>query len=333
MKTISQLFRALAVVALSAMAFACAGNSSMTASPEKVSFTKAALYPEGVDWDAANNRFLVTSIHQGLIGAVTVDGHYSVFASDPHMVSAVGLHIDAPRDRVLVCNADPGASEHSSPKTTGKLAGLAVFRLSTGELIRYVDLAKGLDGAHFCNDLVIDKDGSAYVSDSFSTVIYKVDPSYHASVLINDKRFSGVGFNLNGLVIKDHYLLVNKYNDGTLFKVPLNNPEAFTQVKISEKFHGADGMLWARDGSLVLIANDSGHGGSKPAIKTDKVVRLRSTDNWASATVISEKNTGDVFATTGTLKDGQVYVVHAMLHVLFNPKTVKQTEQFDIRRY
>jgi len=333
MKNVIQLGKPLVILILGAMVMACAGHGGVSTAPDKVSFSKAALYPEGVDWDTANHRFLVTSIHQGLIGSVTDDGRYTVFAKDPHMVSAVGLHIDAPRDRVLVCNADPGASTQSSPKTTGKLAALAVFQLSTGRLIKYVDLAKGRDGAHFCNDLVIDKDGTAYITDSFSTVIYKVDPAYNASVLIDDKRFSGVGFNLNGLVIKDSYLLVNKYNDGTLFKIPLNNPRAFTQVVISRKFHGADGMLWDKDGSLVLIANDSEHGGSKPAAKTDKVVRLKSSDNWKTAKVVSEKDTGDVFATTGAMRDGNVYVVHAMLHVLFNPKTTKQTEQFDIRRY
>ncbi|GMR17856.1 MAG: SMP-30/gluconolactonase/LRE family protein [Gammaproteobacteria bacterium] len=300
--------------------------------PDVVSFKRAALYPEGVDWDAANKRFMVTSIREGVVGTVTDDGTYTVFAQDPRMVSAVGIRIDAGRDRVLVCNADPGASKHSNPKTTGKLAALAVFQLSTGKLIKYIDLAKGLEGSHFCNDIVIDKDGTAYISDSFSTIIYKVGPDYKASVFLNNKRFSGVGFNLNGMVIKDNYLLVDKYNDGTLFKVPLDNPEAFTQVKMKVNFNGADGLLWAPDGTLVMIANDSKHGGSVPAIKTDKVVKLTSSDNWASAQVVSKIDTGDVFATTGVVRDGEIYVNYAMLHVLFNPKTEKHIEEFKITK-
>jgi len=40
-----------------------------------------------------------------------------------------------------------------------------------------------------------------------------------------------------------------------------------------------------------------------------------------------------VFATTGTLRDGQIYVSHAMLHVLFNPETKEQLKQFDIVNY
>lgn len=301
--------------------------------PDVVSFNKAALYPEGIDWDSTNNRFMVTSVHQGLVGTVKDDGTYTVFAQDPRMVSAVGIRIDAGRDRVLVCNSDPGASKYSSPETTGKLAALAVFQLSTGKLVKYINLAEGIEGSHFCNDIVIDKDGTAYITDSFSTIIYKVTPDYKASVFISDERFSGKAFNLNGIVIKDNYLLVDKFNEGILFKVPLDKPKTFTQVKIDEKFDGADGLLWAPDGSLVLIANDSGHGGFVPGVTTNKVVKLTSSDNWATAKVVKADDTGDVFATTGVVRDGEVYVVYAMLHVLFNPKTEKHVEEFKIVKH
>jgi sugar lactone lactonase YvrE len=298
--------------------------------PDAVSFKQAMLYPEGVDWDADRKRFMVTSIRKGIVGTVTDDGAYAVFAQDPRMVSAVGIRIDAERDRVLVCNADPGASEFSTPKTTGKLAALAVFQLSTGKLTNYINLVEGLEGGHFCNDIVIAKDGTAYISDSFSTMIHKVTLDYKTSVFLDNKIFSGKAFNLNGIVIKDNYLLIDKFNEGLLFKVPLDNPEAFTQVKINEKFDGADGLLWAPDGSLVLIANNSAHGGYPSGVATDKVVKLASTDDWATAQVVGTADTGDVFATTGVVRDGEIYVVYAMLHVLFNPKTEKHIEEFKI---
>lgn len=315
------------------IAMVIALSSACTQTPGVISYKNAALYPEGIDWDAANNRFLVTSVREGVVGAVTDNGTYTVFATDPRMVSSVGIRIDAGRDRVLVCNSDPGASKHSSPKTTGKLAALAVFQLSTGKLIKYIDLAKGIKGSHFCNDIAIDTDGTAYISDSFSTILYKVTPDYKSSVFLNHKSFSGVGFNLNGLVIKDNFLLVDKFNDGTLFKVPLDNPYAFTQVKMKEKYNGADGLLWAPDGTLVMIANDSAHGGSIPAIKTDKVIKLTSNDNWASAQVVSKSDTGDVFATTGVVRDGVIYVNYSMLHILFNPKTKEHVNQFKIVKH
>lgn len=309
-------------------------NSSPTAvTPSAVKFNSVALYPEGVDWDARNQRFLVTSIRKGEIGSVKDDGTYWVFAKDPRLISSVGIKIDVQRDRVLVCNADPGAAEKSSPATTGKLAGLAAFQLSSGKLIKYIDLAKGIDGGHFCNDLTVDKDGDVYVTDSFSPIIYKVDTNYRSSVLINNGAFNGKSFNLNGIVIKDNYLLVVKMNSGQLFKIPLDNPNAFNEVKLESPIYGADGLSWAPDGALMVIANNNAYVGATPPTATNKVIKLRSNDNWKTATVVGQSDTGDVFATTGTIRDGQFYVIHAMLQVLFNPDTKQHLEQFDIVKY
>lgn len=329
MKNISKLFF---TITLAAALGACKGNS-ITATPSVVKFNSSTLYPEGVEWDAANRRFLVTSIRKGEIGSVKDDGSYWVFAKDPRMVSSVGISIDETRDRVLVCNSDPGAAEKSSPATTGKLAALAVFQLSTGKIIKYIDLAKGLEGGHFCNDIALDTDGTAYITDSFSPIIYKVDINYKSSVLINDKTFSGKSFNLNGIVVKDDYLIVDKMNSGQLFKIPKNNPSAFNEVILKKKIFGADGLIWGADGSLNVIANNNTHVGIPASTATNAVIKLTSNDNWASASVTGEMDTGDVFATTGTLRKDQIYVVHAMLHVLFNPKTKKHLEQFEIVKY
>jgi len=301
--------------------------------PGSVSFNNAALYPEGIAWDNTNRRFLVTSIRKGQVGSVKDDGTYWVFATDPRMVSAVGIKVDESRDRVLVCNADPGAGEKSSPATTGKLAALAVFRLSTGKLMHYIDLAEGLDGGHFCNDIAIARDGVAYVTDSFSPIVYKVDTSYKASVFINDKTFTGKSFNLNGIVAGDNFLLVAKMNSGQLFKIPLDNPSAFNEIRINENIEGADGLLWGPDGSLLVIANNNAHVGVPASASVNAVIKFRTKDNWASATAVGKAATGDVFATTGTIRDDKAYVIHAMLHVLFNPETRKHLDQFRIVRY
>jgi len=303
-------------------------------SPDVVKINSPAQYPEGIEWDAARNRFLVTSLRKGEVGAVTDDGSYTVFANDPRMICSVGIELDPARDRALVCNSDGGAGEKSSKETTGKIAALAVFQLSTGNLIKYVDLAQGMEGGHFCNDIAIGKDGTAYVTDSFSPVIYKVDTDYNASVLLKDDTFTGPAFNLNGIVAKDNYLLVDKMNSGQLFKIPLDNPQSFSEVALPQKLEGSDGMLWAADGSLLVITNDNAHVGIATATNPlNAVFRLTSDDDWKTATIAGRASTGDVFATTGTLRDGEIYVSHAMLHVLFDPNTKEQLQTFDIVKY
>ena len=297
--------------------------AAMPALPAVISFNKAALYPEGVDYDVQRNRFLVTSMHEGTVGSVSPDGQYQPLFQDSRMVSAVGLRIDSQRDRVLVCNSDPGVSLHTDKTTQGKLAGLAVFQLSTGKLIKYLDLG-GLSsgGNHFCNDIAVDDDGTAYATDSFSPIIYKISSDYKASIFLQNDRFNGEGFNLNGIVVREDYLLVAKYNEGVLFKVPLNDPENFSQVNIPDKFPGADGLLWTDDGSLVVIANQ----------QTNKVFKLTSVDDWTSATVATSVDTGQVFATTGVAIHHDIYVLYAMLHVLFNPETKEHINTFEIHK-
>jgi sugar lactone lactonase YvrE len=239
------------------------------------------------------------------------------------MVSAIGIRIDTDRDRVLVCNSDPGVSIHTKPETQGKLAGLAVFQLSSGNLIKYIDLGSLSEGGgHFCNDIALDTNGVAYITDSFSPIIYKVDVDNNASIFLQNDQFTGEGFNLNGIVVKDDYLLVAKYNDGTLFKFPLDDPQKFSQVNIEGTYQGADGLLWAADGSLIMIAN----------AQTNKVLKLTSEDGWASAKVASTADTGQVFPTTGKEINGNIYVLYAMLHVVFNPEAKEQVSTFEIHK-
>jgi DNA-binding beta-propeller fold protein YncE len=312
----------LILIATAVVATSLGGCSARV--PDVISFKAPAVYPEGIDYDAKGKRFIVSSMHEGTVGQVTDDGTYKPFISDSRLVSSVGLRVDAARNRLLVCNSDPGASIHTKKENQGKFAGLAIYNLSTGELIKYIDLAalsKG--GGHFCNDIAVDGDGNIYATDSFSPIIYKIDTKDNASILLEDKRFVGKGFNLNGLVYKDGYLVVAKDNDGSLFKVPVDKPKSFTEVKIDQKLVGADGLLWGPDGSLVVIANAN----------TNKIFKLTSTDSWDSAKVANSVETGDVFATTGVLRDGKVYAMEARLNVLFNPKTTKHVDVFTIRAF
>jgi sugar lactone lactonase YvrE len=314
----------LFLVATAFIAASLGGCSSKQQVPDVVSVKVPALYPEGVDYDAKGKRFFISSLHEGTVGQVTDDGSYKPFITDSKLVSAIGLRVDAARNRLLVCNSDPGVSVHTKKETQGKLAGLGIYDLSSGKLIKYIDLAAlSTGGGHFCNDIAIDDAGNIYATDSFSPIIYKIDAENNPSILLEDKRFVGKGFNLNGIVYKDGYLVVAKDNDGELFKVPVDKPKSFTEVKIDQKLVGADGLLWGPDGSLIVIANAD----------TNKIFKLTSADNWESAKVVNSVDTGDVFATTGTLRDGKVYVMEAHLNVLFDPKAPKQVDVFDIRAF
>ncbi len=154
------------------------------AAPERITVPQAALHPEGIQWDAANQRFVVSSRTQGRIGTVKDDSTYTLLADDPRLVSTIGLNLDASRNRLLAAVSDGGFNPtRSSAATLRKLAALAIFNSNTGALLSYVDLGALRPGVnHFANDIAVDAQGNAYITDSFAPIIYKVDLQGTASV-------------------------------------------------------------------------------------------------------------------------------------------------------
>ncbi len=266
---------------------------------EMIATARGGFIPEGVEYDQANGRFLTGSLAEGTIFTIGKDGSVTPFITDPMLVSSVGIEVDEPRDRLLVSNSDRSVFQ---PGNVGQ-AKLGVYSLTTGERIAMVDLAAVIGtptepAAYFANDVTVDPEGNAYVTDTRQGVVYRVTPSYQASVL---HRFTSLpeGAQLNGIVYHDGgYLLVvaNQY----IYKVPVANPAGTTQVNVSEPVPGQDGAVWAADGRLVVVSNSA---------DAPRVVALQSTDNWASAQRVGVATVAGQ-ATTAAAMGDQIYVVH-----------------------
>jgi DNA-binding beta-propeller fold protein YncE len=290
--------------------------------PKQVWVDQPGLYPEGLEYDSQRNSFLVTSLKEGSVGIVDKTGKYTRLVNDSNLISAIGIRLDKKRNRILVANSDPGVSVKTSPATQKKIAGLGIYKLSDGSLIQYVNLSALMPPApHFANDIALDeKDGTAYVTDSFSPVIYKVTVDGQASIFLKDQKFEGEGFNLNGIVLIKDYLIAAKDNDGTLYKIPLNDPKSFSQVETKEKFIGADGLLKDVNGDLIISANG-------PA---QTVYKLLTTNDFKSAKVIASNKENWRFNTTGVLVCDLPYILNAELDSLFGGKP--PVAKFEIRR-
>lgn len=264
--------------------------------PSRITVQQAGLSPEGIQYDEANGRFIVSSRTRGRLGTVRDDSTYTQLADDPRLVSTIGLHLDATRQRLLAAVSDAGANTtRSTAATLRKLAALAIFNPSTGALLSYVDLGALRPAlAHFANDIAVDDQGNAYVTDSFAPIIYKVDAQGTATVFLENAQLSGgTSFGLNGIVYHPGgYLLVAKTNDGTLFKVPLANPTGFSTVSKTQSLVGADGMLLLDNTTLLVVAGSQ-----------NTVYRMASTDAWVSTTASGSFATGAVSATTITRRN------------------------------
>jgi sugar lactone lactonase YvrE len=287
-----------------------------------IEFKAPAQYPEGIAFNPKTSEFFVSSMRLGVVGAVKADGTFREFAKDPSLVSVVGMHADPERNRLLVCVSDPGLSLKTSAKTQKKIARLVAFDLTTGKKLHAVELDKLADGQHFCNDLTIDDKGDVFVTDSFTPVIYRVDPKYKASVFLKSDTFKGEGFNLNGIVHHaGDYLLVAKYNDGTIWKVDEKDPKKMEQVAIAEKLPNADGMILTGDGDLVVVQNGD----------VNRVVRLKSTDGFKTAKVDKVVQTSKDFPTTVVAGvGGKLYVMMSRLGELFADPSKAKSESYTL---
>ncbi|GAB2967139.1 SMP-30/gluconolactonase/LRE family protein [Hymenobacter coalescens] len=299
------------MLALLLGAAACEGDDKEEpAPPDSVAFTQAGLYPEGVAYDAKHGYFLVSSQTRGSVGLVRDDGSYSVFVNDPALVSSIGLHVDDARNRLLVAVSDPGYNAtRTSAVTQRKLAKLAVFNRDNKQLIALVDLGALRPALnHFANDIAVDAQGTAYVTDSFAPLIYRFDAQGTASVLVENSQLGAPAgaFGLNGIVVHpDGYLLVAKTNEGAILKVPLNNPGALSRVTIGPSLAGADGLQLADNNTLLVVCNAQA-----------RVFRLASTDGWTSAAVSGTFSTPPVYPTTLARRADQPYVLYSNLNAL-----------------
>ncbi len=279
------------------------------------------LYPEGIEYNPATGEFLLGSIRKGKVVAVAPDGSVRTLVEDARLRSVVGIRIDRQRGRLIVTNSDYGVAERSVEADKFAIAAIGIYDLASGKPIHYVDLSNLRAGEkRFVNDVAVDSDGSAYVTDSLAATIYKVTPDGQSSVFLAHERFRGQGFNLNGIQVHpDGFLLVAKKSDGALFKIPLAHPDSFSEVSLPQPVVGTDGLVLASGSELVAIANVAGNAAPNTAY------RLVSSDGWASARIEGEIATGDVYATTGTIKSGKLYVSNGWLHTL--PATLKDKSQ------
>lgn len=268
---------------------------------ESTTLDKQALYPEGLEFNPLNGRFLVGSFREGAVYEVAPNGELRVLIRDTRLNSVLGIRVDVKRDRLIVANSDVGASIRPYAQGPLKLASVGIYSLSSGERIHFVNLgALKPDEKHLANDIAVDPDGNAYITDSLAAVIYKVETQGKPSVFLESTKFTGKGIGLNGIVYHPSgYLIVAKKNDGVLFKIPVSNPKQFKEIRLPRKLHGADGLILVSDTRLVVVTNRVN------GMVSDTVFALESSDQWDSARITDEYALGDVYPTTGVVRDGK----------------------------
>ncbi len=292
--------------------------------PERIDFVAERQYPEGIAYSAKLDKFIVTSLTQGKIGTVGLDGKYEDLVSDPALISGVGVKVAD--ERIFVANSDNGVSSKSSPATARKTAELLVFNLASRTLESRIDLDDLLPGVnHFANDIALNPNGTAYITDSFSPVIYQVLADGTASILARDNvRFTSPSFGLNGIVYHPGgFLIVANTGQGKLYKVDLKNGNAVTEVGGISALPG-DGLTLVGTTDLYVVT-----GGNKVAL-------VRSNDNFATASVVNSQTDGYFQSTTSTYVNGQIFTLNARIGEIgaaMGDRSKLQSNTYSIQRY
>ena len=121
--------------------------------------------PEGVAFDPETRTFYATSLQGASIVRIDADGRESAFRPADSRARLGGAKVDSRARRLWVC----------AQQVDGLDNRVWVLDLATGDLITEFLLA-ALTTHGSCNDLVLDSNGVAYVTDPSNPYIYRLDP-------------------------------------------------------------------------------------------------------------------------------------------------------------
>lgn len=294
MANVRLLRRLIAVgTTVAALSFATA-----QAADTPVTIPVPGLFPEAVE--RVGTDFVVTSLKTGSLTRISPDGTATPFVAPGvnGLVSAIGLRADPARDLLYVCSSDPGVS-----KLTGSAApALTAFRISTAVPAGRWELP----GGGFCNDMIVDADGTVLVTDSFNPRVLALPPGATAlTEILRDPVFKGEGFALNGIArTADGSLWVVKYDDGRLFRLAPGTATPITEIKLSRTLGLPDGLYAGSGNSLIVVEGEG---------------RLSRIDVSGTTGTVTTLRKDLSMPTTALVENGTAWVLEAQLDYLFDP--------------
>jgi hypothetical protein len=171
------------------------------------------LHPEGIAWDGAGNRWLVSSVRQRKVVAVDARGAVQdlIRSGQDGLDAALAIGVDSVRGLLWVASAALPQMQGWRAADTGR-SNLFAFDLATGELRRKIRLP-GVEGGHSVGDLTVTDDGTVFASDTRAPAIYQVSPDEGDSAITVAANTPMVR-SPQGLVLDGSRLLVADYSLG-----------------------------------------------------------------------------------------------------------------------
>lgn len=273
------------------------------------------LIAESVAYDPKSRSFFVGSVHHRKIVRVDTKGVMSDFSSGSDgLWSVLGMKFDATRGHLWAATAAVPQMKGFAAADKGR-SGIFKYDLRSGKLLKKYVLPEAEN--HVLGDLVIDRSGNVFATDSLSPTIYKVDAAKdEISVLLTLEQFvslQGITFGFD-----EDQLFVADYSKG-IFRIDLRTKNV-TQLMPDENITllGIDGLYYYR-GRLVAIQN---------GVSPHRVIRLRLNGERIDEFTAIEANHADFMEPTlGVLVNDDFYFVANSQWPLVNEKAELQIEK------
>ena len=212
-------------------------------------------FPESVT-STKDGTLYVGSFNSGGVAKVAPGGKAEQFvkpgANDSR--STLGVLADEKSGTLYVCSNDISGFGVAGPSDI-KGAWLKTFDLATGGPKGSFALA---DPKSLCNDIVVGNDGTAYVTDSFTPIVYSLKPGGTAlEIWASNPALAPAkdGVGLDGIAIgSDGHVYVTTYIPAKLFRIAVKDGKAgeVTELKTSRALDHADAMRAFGDGFLLI---------------------------------------------------------------------------------
>lgn len=227
-------------------------------------------HPEGIAYDAKNNRWIMGSIRKRFIGIVGPDGGLdsTFFKPEKKLFSIMGMRVDSTRRRLWVSTSVMPEMLGFADSLNGR-AAVVCFDIDQGREIARFEAP----GDHIFGDLCVTASGTVYTSDSKAPEIYRIEPDLKK---IEKWKTLDYAWNLQGIdVTRDQqYIIIADYVSG-IYRLNIKTGEAVrVQYAQSSFLRGIDGLLL--DGQTIYAVQN----GTNPL----RVLRLSCDATWTKIT-------------------------------------------------
>lgn len=219
-------------------------NQAIEGSEVAITNSEKDLHPESVAYDPKSGHFFLNSVRKGKILRYSPqDDKFEEFATGRWAVMGMRVH----GKYLWACEVATSEHESFEEINEGKTA-LLKYNIKTGELEDRYEL----EGGHWFGDLILNKKGVPFISDSKQPIIYTLMKN---EVTVY-KDFSNDLFNLQGLAFSEGFdrLFIADYKIG--IHVFDTKTMELTKLQHGDEMitKGVDGLYFYA-GSLITIQN------------------------------------------------------------------------------